>query len=196
MSSELGKALILAVYLGLFTVELFWLAKVRKRLGRLSLLEAGSFVLAVVLIFVFNRLPGGGFMPGFTWFYHWVLSWMMAVVYAVLLVITLIVILWRKKKGIKDPSPAPRPRFDYPYISQLIGEDEEKIRALHKRIKKCGVPDMFIVIGTTPYCEECFNLLKREDGKWEVFYGEHGQKSNPRVFDTFEEAGDDLISRF
>jgi len=105
MSSEAVGILILAGYLVLFGVELVWLVKVRRRLGGLMLLEAGSFVLAVVLINVFERLPGGGFMPGFTWMYHYLLSWMMAIVYAVMLVITLIVFLWRKKKGITSQNP-------------------------------------------------------------------------------------------
>ncbi len=196
MSSELVKVLLLSVYLALFCVELFWLVKVRRRLARLMLFEMGSIVLAVVLIFVFERLPGGGFMPGFTWMYHYLLSWMMAIAYGVLLVITCIVFLWRKKKGIADPSPRPRVQVDYARISALVGKDEEKIRELHKRIKRRGLPDFCVTIGVTPCYDERFNLLKRDDGKWEVFYGEHGQKSNPRVFDTFEEAGDDLMGRF
>ena len=111
------------------------------------------------------------------------------------LVITLIVILNRKKKGIKDDPPNKRPKFDYPYIGQLVGVEEEKIRELHERLRGKGLPDHLVTIGMTPYCEECFNLLKREDGKWEVFYGERGQKTNLRVFDTLEEAEEDLISR-
>lgn len=102
---------------------------------------------------------------------------------------------YRKSKGIKDENPNVRSRFDYPYLSQLVDVEEERIRAFHKRLRRMGIPDHIVLIGVTPYCEECFNLLKRDDGKWEVFYGERGQKTNPRVFDTFEEAGDDLISR-
>ena len=196
MSSETAKILISVVYMLLFAVEFLWLVKERKRYVQLAFLEAGSLILSVVLVEVFDRLPGGGFMPGFTWLYHWLLSFMMAIIFGIMLAATLIIILYRKKKGIKDEGPRTNRNSDYPFISQLVGVEEEKIRDLHKRIRRRGVSDFCYIIGTTPYCEECFNLLKREDGKWEVFYGEHGQKSNPKVFDTFEEAGDDLISRF
>ena len=108
------------------------------------------------------------------------------------LAICAVIFILVKKKQHAAVCPS---RFDYPYLSQLLGVSEEEIRDLHMRIKKTGIPESFVLLGITPYCEECFNLLKREDGKWEVFYGEHGHKSNPLVFDTFEEAGNDLISR-
>lgn len=159
---------------------------------RLAIFEGVSSFVAVVMMIIFDRLPKQSFMA---WSLCRALCLMMAVVFFVMMVITVILILYRKSKGIKDETPNVRSRFDYPYLSQLVDVEEERIRAFHKRLRRMGIPDHIVLIGVTLYCEECFNLLKRDDGKWEVFYGERGQKTNPRVFDTFEEAGDDLISR-
>ena len=196
MGSGTVKTLVSVVFLVLFAVEFIWLVKERKRYARLAILEAGSVLLAVVLTFVFDHFQGDEYEARSPWLYPWVLCQMMAIIFAIMLGATLIIILYRKEKGIKDESPRKNRNSDYPFLSQLIGVEEEKIRDLHKRIRRRGIPDHIYVIGTTPYCEECFNLLKREDGKWEVFYGERGQKTNPLVFDTFEEAGENLISRF
>ena len=62
-------------------------------------------------------------------------------------------------------------------------------------IKKTGIYKRTVHVGDTPFCEECFNLIEREDGKWEVFYGERGQKTNLEVYDTAEEASRALIER-
>ena len=62
-------------------------------------------------------------------------------------------------------------------------------------IKKTGIYERAVNVGDTPFCEDCFNLIEREDGKWEVFYGERGQKTNLEVYDTAEEASRDLIQR-
>ena len=64
---------------------------------------------------------------------------------------------------------------------------------LREEIKKLGIDQRSINIGEEAYCEECYNLLKRKDGKWEIFYGEHGQRTNVRIFDTEEEASAALL---
>ena len=64
------------------------------------------------------------------------------------------------------------------------------IEQLKQEIKKTGMKDRYIHIGTSPCCDDCFNLIKRQDGKWEIFYGERGQKVNLRVYITEEEATD------
>ena len=192
MSVKQTETLIIVVFVALFFLYFFWLKDVRKHYIRLAILEGASAFCAVVMMIIFDKLPEHSFMA---WSLCRGLCLMMAVVFFVMLLITVILILYRKSKGIKDAPPNIRPGFDYPYLSQLVGVEEERIKDFHNRIRRRGIPDHVVLIGVTPYCEECFNLLKREDGKWEVFYGERGQKTNPRVFDTFEEAGDDLISR-
>ena len=64
---------------------------------------------------------------------------------------------------------------------------------LLEEIKRMGIDERAVNIGEIAYCDECFNLIKRKDGKWEVFYGEHGQKTNVRVFETEEEASEALL---
>lgn len=192
MSVKQIETLIMIVFIALFFLCFFWLRDYRKRYVRLAIFEGASSFVAVVMMIIFDKLPEQSIM---VWSLCRALCLMMAVVFFVMMVITVILILYRKSKGIKDENPNVRSRFDYPYLSQLVDVEEERMRAFHKRLRRMGIPDHIVLIGVTPYCEECFNLLKREDGKWEVFYGERGQKTNPRVFDTFEEAGDDLISR-
>ena len=53
--------------------------------------------------------------------------------------------------------------------------------------------DKYINIGTIPYCEDCYNLIKRQDGKWEIFYGEYGQKVNVRIYNTEAEATEPFL---
>ena len=67
------------------------------------------------------------------------------------------------------------------------------IERLRKEIKKTGIPERMVHIGDRPIFDERFNLIKREDGKWEVFYGEHGFKSDLCVYETEEEAEKGLI---
>lgn len=74
-----------------------------------------------------------------------------------------------------------------------VGENIPKVR---EQLRKHGISASYIHIGETPIYDEKFNLLKLADGRWEAFYGEHGQKSNPRVFDTAEEAAEYLIQRW
>ncbi len=69
------------------------------------------------------------------------------------------------------------------------------IERLRKEIRKTGISERMVHIGDRPIYDERFNLIKREDGKWEVFYGEHGHKTNPEVYDTEEEASRALIQR-
>jgi len=64
---------------------------------------------------------------------------------------------------------------------------------LPAKLKELGLDPGFVNIGERAYCDECFNLLSREDGKWEVFYGEHGQKTNVRIFETEEKAAEALL---
>ena len=60
-------------------------------------------------------------------------------------------------------------------------------------LKSTGIYKRALNVGVMPYYEECFNLIRREDGKWEIFYGEHGQKTNPKEFDTEAEATQAMI---
>lgn len=64
------------------------------------------------------------------------------------------------------------------------------IRDLEKLIKEKHYDLRALTIGRSPNYDERFNLLIRDDGKYEIFYGEHGQKTNPRVYDNEEEAAD------
>ena len=67
------------------------------------------------------------------------------------------------------------------------------IAQLKTELKKMWINERSVNIGDSPYYEECFNLIKLENGKWEIFYGEHGQKTNPCVYDTEEEACEGLL---
>ncbi len=71
--------------------------------------------------------------------------------------------------------------------------DFERIRKTI--LKATGIYERALNVGEIPFYEECFNLIKREDGKWEVFYGEHGYKSNLKEYDTEEEASRALMQR-
>ncbi len=71
--------------------------------------------------------------------------------------------------------------------------DYEHIRK--KILKATGIYKKALNVGETPFYEESFNLIKREDGEWEVFYGERGHKTNLEVYDTEEEASRALIQR-
>lgn len=69
--------------------------------------------------------------------------------------------------------------------------DFEPIR---KRIlRSTGIFKKALHVGDSPFYEESFNLIIREDGKWEVFYGERGCKSNLCVYNTEEEAVQAII---
>lgn len=67
------------------------------------------------------------------------------------------------------------------------------IEVLMDEIRKTGMHESFVNIGDRACCDECFNLISRPDGKWEIFYGEHGQKTNLRVYDSEEEAADAFL---
>lgn len=62
------------------------------------------------------------------------------------------------------------------------------IKQLEDELETWGLDYRNINIGDRPYYDECFNLIHRTDGSWEIFYGEHGQKTNPQVFEDEEEA--------
>ena len=64
---------------------------------------------------------------------------------------------------------------------------------LREELKRLGIDERSANLGGDAYCEECFNLLRRPDGRWEIFYGERGQKTNVRIFDTEEEASKALL---
>ncbi|MBO4688033.1 MAG: hypothetical protein J5636_05925 [Clostridiales bacterium] len=64
------------------------------------------------------------------------------------------------------------------------------IRELEKRLEEEHYDLRALNISKCANYDERFNLLIRDDGNWEIFYGEHGQKTNPRVFDNEEEAAD------
>ena len=68
------------------------------------------------------------------------------------------------------------------------------IEQLRKEIRKTTWTDEDVNIAVVPYAEERFNLVRRpEDGKWEIFYAERGHKNDLRVFDTEEEAADEMM---
>lgn len=67
------------------------------------------------------------------------------------------------------------------------------IEQLKNKIEKMKITDCHVNIGEEPNYEESINLVKRPDGKYEVFYGEHGQKTNLTVYDTEEEAADAFL---
>lgn len=64
------------------------------------------------------------------------------------------------------------------------------VKELEEKIVEKKLDHNAICIGKDGNYDERFNLLEREDGKWETFYGEHGQKTNTVVYDTEEEACD------
>ena len=67
------------------------------------------------------------------------------------------------------------------------------VEKLEEEIERRKLNTSFINIGDRGNFDECFNLLSRDDGKWEIFYGEHGQKTNPVVYDTEEEAAEAFL---
>ena len=64
------------------------------------------------------------------------------------------------------------------------------IKQLEAEIETWGLDKRNINIGERGAYDECFNLIRRKDGTWEMFYGEHGQKTNPQVFGNEEAACD------
>lgn len=67
------------------------------------------------------------------------------------------------------------------------------VEELKQEIERKNLDTRFINIGSRGNFDECFNLLELEDGRWEIFYGEHGQKTNPVVYDTQEAAVDAFL---
>ena len=62
------------------------------------------------------------------------------------------------------------------------------IAELEQEIERRGLDTSCINIGERGSFDECFNLLIRGDGRYEIFYGERGQKTNPIVYETEDEA--------
>ena len=61
-------------------------------------------------------------------------------------------------------------------------------KQLEAELETWGLDFKNINIGERPCYDERFNLIHRKDGSWEIFYGEHGQKTNPQVFEDEEKA--------
>ena len=66
------------------------------------------------------------------------------------------------------------------------------ISELEKKIDKAGLDKTRINIGKNPMYDGQYNLYMRSDGKFAVFYGEHGFPTNQQLFDTEEAAADAL----
>ena len=64
------------------------------------------------------------------------------------------------------------------------------IKQLENEIESLGIDPRNINIGVRGRYDACFNLLHKKNGKWEIFYGELGKKTDAQVFDTQEEASD------
>jgi len=68
------------------------------------------------------------------------------------------------------------------------------IRQIQNEIETWGIDPKNINIGDYGYYEDKYNLIHRKDGKWEIFFGQHGQeKIDQRLFDTEEEACDAFL---
>ena len=63
----------------------------------LFLLEVLSVLGAVGLMFLFDALPGNGFMPGLTWFAKFFYSLLAAAAYMGMLLLSGIVFLWKTR---------------------------------------------------------------------------------------------------
>ena len=53
--------------------------------------EVLSVIISVVLMYIYDTLPGIGIMPGLTYFSHWFLSFWTAVISTVMLILSLII---------------------------------------------------------------------------------------------------------
>jgi len=93
--------ILLIVYPVLFAAELLLLVYAvkkpeRKLWPKLFALEILSTLGAVGLMFLFDRLPGRGMMPGLTWIGEFFYSLFAAGAYGVLFLVSLV--LWARKK--------------------------------------------------------------------------------------------------
>lgn len=89
------------LYILLFALQVLLLVRyVRRgtRGGWLAVLEICSAVLAGVLMWYYDTLPGFGFMPGWSYFSEVFYSLFALVVYALMMLITVPVVLIRKFK--------------------------------------------------------------------------------------------------
>ena len=69
------------------------------------------------------------------------------------------------------------------------------IEHVTEEIKKAGIPEKLVYIGEMPMYDERYNLIKRQDGKMEVFFGEKGCKTNLQIFECEEKAIDAFLER-
>ena len=77
---------------------IFAIRKPDKKLWRpLLVLELFSLLASVGLMFLFDALPGKGFMPGLTWFAEWFYSLLAAGAYGIMLLLTAILCAIKKK---------------------------------------------------------------------------------------------------
>ena len=87
--------LILAAQIALLV---FAIRKPDKKLWRpLFGFELFSLLASVGLMFLFDALPGNGFMPGFTWLGEFVFSLAAAVAYGIMLLLTALIRAFRKR---------------------------------------------------------------------------------------------------
>ena len=89
------------LYFLLFAAQVWGLIRcfrVRKGLGKLALCNAASLLLALVLLWYYDTLPGYGMMPGFAYFSEVFTSLCAAVVFFVLTLVTTLCWLLRKPK--------------------------------------------------------------------------------------------------
>lgn len=63
-----------------------------------------------------------------------------------------------------------------------------KIEQLEFKLKKLGIDKNNYRIGERGYYDGRFNLIRHDNGKWEIFYGTRGVKKDQSVYDSESEA--------
>ncbi len=69
-----------------------------------------------------------------------------------------------------------------------------KREELKKRLQEMGIREGTYNLDGIGRDDERFNLIY-ENGQWTVYYGEHGQRTNPKSFSSEEEACDYLLEK-
>ena len=64
---------------------------------------------------------------------------------------------------------------------------------LERELKEIGINKELVNLGNKPSFAECYNIIRQQDGKWEVFFGERGQKMELCVCENEDEAVDALL---
>lgn len=72
----------------------------------------------------------------------------------------------------------------------VSGGTEMNVAQLQKLIEEQKLDYRIYHIGEEGYFDEAFNLVSCADGTWETFYGEHGGRTNRKVYGSEEEAAD------